>query len=693
MNTQLQTKNKYLFLIKIGEYLLLISLFFVMGGYTIMGQEVTAEYDGTKLIIKNNTKQYIILFKEDNITKLSPGMQGTFKFTDKKLKDDIKASGLILTGSSGYVDIAPGKALPFDVKTNTDKIIYYVAGKTDTESKNHTIVRSGKVDVPKKDEDNIALQSNSSVPEHQEALNNDKPDDPKQLVSGSDKTNSKPQSESNAPNVAKKNVSTPPQIANTEVSEKANTLTQRANIILDYSMDLNQNDRTTLQNIREEAKKLEKEIKQKIDALWEADKNKSAAKRKNTALILSYNKSVEELSNLIIKINKNLSWLSEAEIVSLKNEYQESVVQPFLQSFRDLLDIKEEIEKRKQSTWWGWMGINTEKNKLIKIEDIYENIKKESNNFINLKKEQYVDLNDIAVIEDLKNDIPHEYNEIENYKDEFACIKVPYIQFSVVGILLLLLAAGVTFYIRTMLQHKKIKRIAQEKRDSGESGLLIEEDDELEVLSYNVDLSEVKEKNGTEYCEIAMPDISDDITIKSVYFSRQVILDIYKFFDDFLKYDSKTNETGCQLVGRWEYVPHTNQQQYNISIETVVEPGDDAVYGEYNLNFGVKIEITRNDVIENLREKTKQEYVHTAWMHSHPGLGLFLSAQDLNVQSQLAHSQHPGRMLAIVIDSHTPDWEMALFTPKQDGKMNNDKDVKQTVSLKSLYLWAKTKNE
>jgi hypothetical protein len=129
---------------------------------------------------------------------------------------------------------------------------------------------------------------------------------------------------------------------------------------------------------------------------------------------------------------------------------------------------------------------------------------------------------------------------------------------------------------------------------------------------------------------------------------------------------------------------------YNISIESVVQPGDDAIYGEYNLNFGAKIGITLNYAIENLCEKTGNEYVHTTWMHSHPGLGLFLSSQDLSVQSQLAHSSHPKRLLAIVLDSNTPDLQMAFFAPKQTGAMNNDQDIKQTLSLETLYQWAKS---
>jgi len=262
-------------------------------------------------------------------------------------------------------------------------------------------------------------------------------------------------------------------------------------------------------------------------------------------------------------------------------------------------------------------------------------------------------------------------------------------RFLIIGIILfLLLIIGTIFYVRVILLNNILEKKERKQKNSGTSGLLIEEPDAIEVISYTVGLDDIKAKLDTVYYEIEMLDLLENSSIRNVYFSRQVILDIYKFFSNFLKYGDKTNETGCFLVGRWEYVPNTEQQIYDISIESVVEPSDDAVYGEYVLNFGAKIGITLDYAIEKLCEQTGNEYVHTAWMHSHPGLGLFLSSQDLNVQSQLAHSQHRGRMLAIVIDSNTPDLETAFFTPKLNGNMNNDTDLQQTLSLETLYQWA-----
>jgi hypothetical protein len=48
-------------------------------------------------------------------------------------------------------------------------------------------------------------------------------------------------------------------------------------------------------------------------------------------------------------------------------------------------------------------------------------------------------------------------------------------------------------------------------------------------------------------------------------------------------------------------------------------------------------------------------------------------------------------MLAIVLDSKTPDLKMALIKKKKDGTMNNDKDLKKILSLEEIYQWAKSK--
>jgi len=465
----------------------------------------------------------------------------------------------------------------------------------------------------------------------------------------------------------------------------------KSNIILQNKKEFTDEECVELQNLKKEAGELRDKIENYSETIWEKKEELKEKCDDCEALILSSRKLCAQIDKLKSRIVNALKKVNDNVVTAWKNEYWAVVLQTVPDDMTALSEIKTEIDKkRNQHSLWAWIGINKIKNRLNEVENNYQKINTESDLFIAQKQEQYEDDNDKEAIADLKNEIPYMYNDIRYYKDSLSCIKTPYGKLSAIGVLLLLLITGIIFYARVILRNRRIEKKEQEKKDAGESGLLIEDDDIEEVVLYSVGLSDVKEKAGTDYYKIDMLSISKDTSIRNVYFSRKAILEVYQFFSDFSKYNSKINETGCFLVGRWEYVPHSHQQMYDISIESIVEPSDDAVYGEYNLNFGAKIGITLNYAIENLCQKTGNEYVHTAWMHSHPGLGLFLSIQDLSVQSQLAHSQHQGRMLAIVLDSNTPDWQTAFFAPKQDNTMNNDKDLKQTLSLETLYQWAKT---
>jgi hypothetical protein len=446
-----------------------------------------------------------------------------------------------------------------------------------------------------------------------------------------------------------------------------------------------QNEEAQLRKIEKKAITLREKIEKDKIALEKKKANKKTKCSDCDELLKFAKESLYQLDLLIGKIHILLASMTEEQIAELKFEYWNEVLSTVPQDTVTLWFIKAEIEKRNRHYLWGWVGISKIKRQLDGVIDNYELIQEKSTLFIQYKLMYYSDDDDRAVIHDLDKEIPAVFLDIGECETELNNIHAPFTKLSLIGVVFLLLIAGVAVYIRSLFVRKRIKKIEIENRIAGKSGLLIEEDEPFEVVAYRVGLDDVKE---TDYYTIKMDDILEDTSIGKVYLSRKAILDIYKFFADFLEYNGKTNETGCFLVGRWGYVPHTERQKYDISIEAIVEPSDDAVYGEYNLNFGAKIGIALDYAIGKLCEKTKNEYVHTAWMHSHPGLGLFLSSQDLNVQSQLAHSQHQGRMLAIVLDTNTPDLKMALFAPKQNGTMNNDIDVKQFLSLESIFQWA-----
>ena len=234
-----------------------------------------------------------------------------------------------------------------------------------------------------------------------------------------------------------------------------------------------------------------------------------------------------------------------------------------------------------------------------------------------------------------------------------------------------------------------LRRKRKTKEDAGDENQHVMQVVEEEKNDYAVGLDYVHQ-HPDQYFTVDMEEFCVDTAVKKVFFSREAVKSINSYYKAFLEQPERTNETGCYLIGGWETVDG-NDEQYNISVEEMVIPGDDAVYDEYSLNFGLKIGIKLGSAIRNLCEKTGRDYVHTVWMHSHPGLGLFLSSHDLVVQKQLAYPDAPKRMVAIVIDTNTPNWQMAFFTAKNSGVMNNKEDLRKTISFDVLNEWSRHK--
>lgn len=204
-----------------------------------------------------------------------------------------------------------------------------------------------------------------------------------------------------------------------------------------------------------------------------------------------------------------------------------------------------------------------------------------------------------------------------------------------------------------------------------------------ESVKYEKGLQHVK-NHLNDYLIFDMDMVFANTAVNKVYMHTTLVKNLYDFFNGSLEVDGRTKETGCFILGCWDF-QEGRRDRYDISLEQMVEPGDDADFEEYSLSFGKKIGVAMNRLIEDLAKKSKRDYVQTCWMHSHPGLGLFLSNQDLIVQQQLTYPDHRNRLIAIVIDTNTPDFKVGFFTAKADGKMNNKEEVKRWFSFEEIY--------
>ena len=197
-------------------------------------------------------------------------------------------------------------------------------------------------------------------------------------------------------------------------------------------------------------------------------------------------------------------------------------------------------------------------------------------------------------------------------------------------------------------------------------------------------LDDVIDNNG--YLKVCSADFCADSAVRYMYFKDSCIRDIYNMYAEDLRNPENPKEDGCMVLGRWVFDEEAGQ--YDVSLEQIVLPGDDAEFGEYELRFGGIIKMRMSKELRKLRSETGLQYDLTCWVHSHPGLGVFFSNSDDNVHMQLKHVLHPNFLTALVIDILTPDQEMGIFTFRSDSTLNSKDDLTKMYSLETMYKWA-----
>ena len=191
--------------------------------------------------------------------------------------------------------------------------------------------------------------------------------------------------------------------------------------------------------------------------------------------------------------------------------------------------------------------------------------------------------------------------------------------------------------------------------------------------------------NGN-YMALDCSEFCNDTAVKTMYIKNSCIMDIYNMYAEDLRNPNNPKEDGCMVLGRW--IHDEKLDEYAVSLEEVVFPGDDAVFAEYELDFGGKIKVKVNEKLRKLRRDTNLQYDLTCWVHSHPGLGVFFSNTDCSLHLLHKHPTHPKFLTAIVIDILTPQQELGVFTFKHDLSINSKADLKQLYSLEEWYKWA-----
>ena len=217
---------------------------------------------------------------------------------------------------------------------------------------------------------------------------------------------------------------------------------------------------------------------------------------------------------------------------------------------------------------------------------------------------------------------------------------------------------------------------------SGEAGIVVRR--KTATILKKQSLEDVID--NPHYMKINLEDCCYESAVRRMYIKDSCLVDIFNMYLPDVEDPDNAREFGCMVLGRWVY--DAENSEYYVSLEQIVLPGDDAVFDEYERNFGGKIKLKVLELLRKLRRETNLQYDLTCWIHSHPGLTVFFSNADSNVQDQLKHPQHPKFLTALVVDTLTPTMETGVFTYHRDMTLNTRNDLKKLYSLVEWYEWA-----
>lgn len=168
------------------------------------------------------------------------------------------------------------------------------------------------------------------------------------------------------------------------------------------------------------------------------------------------------------------------------------------------------------------------------------------------------------------------------------------------------------------------------------------------------------------FLKLDLNDLWSDSSVGNVFLAVDFISDISSFLRGYhAPMDSEMAgnkpEIGGMIMGTCAYDDRI--RQFMVAAEKFI-PIQSNNLSPYSLEFSVDSLATELGYIQDLHPDLRL----VGWFHTHPGHGLFLSKQDLQL-----HEGHfrDAYQFAMEIDSMTPGLDTAFFTRKGDNRLNN----------------------
>lgn len=411
--------------------------------------------------------------------------------------------------------------------------------------------------------------------------------------------------------------------------------------------------------------------------------------------------NVESQHNTKKSIEKKKNSVSGEELIKLFNEwidndsyYSRTSINQYLKEIEQYIDSIKNVDNRSQyiddnnleEYIKNQQNSNSQcRNSVLQLREKFLSLYKDSNIDCAFNYQDSID----NILYEIVNRRERELDRLEDTvregeNDVLWNVFKPYQQY-----LIAIVVVIISITILVIIRHRRKKRSAISSSEIANTTL---KNDTPAIVVRNRTAPVLKKQSlesvidNPAYFKIESKDFCDDSAVSVIYLKNSCVKEIYNMYAEDLRNPNNPKEDGCMVLGRWVYNEQTGR--YSVSLEEVVRPGDDAVFKEYELNFGGKIKLKVAEKLRKLRRDTDLQYDLTCWVHSHPGLGVFFSNSDTSVQMQLKHASHPKMLTAIVVDILTPKQDFGIFTFKNDSTINSKKELNKLYSLEDLYKWA-----
>lgn len=174
---------------------------------------------------------------------------------------------------------------------------------------------------------------------------------------------------------------------------------------------------------------------------------------------------------------------------------------------------------------------------------------------------------------------------------------------------------------------------------------------------------DVLQKNSN-YQLIKLTDYWKDTVINSMFVSTSIFdLLIECFVDNTIRTYNPFIEHGAFLLG--DYLK-SSDGHYSISVDHFIQVEAEQ-QSITNIQFGSKAWLTLDKALE---DNPNSKIV--GWFHTHPGHGIFLSPDDLNVSYTYFNKPYQiALLLDNIISKRKKQLELGIFSYKENGEINN----------------------